>query len=159
MEIIFGHSEKLAKIAEQKLKQQWGTVGFGSCQALGVATGKEPHDQLLAVIVYHDLHPEYGTCQVSICSWSPLWAQKGIIKAILSVPFEQYGVKKLCSQIAKDNTRALKFNLGIGFKQEAVLKNQLGANRHLCITYLMEPEYRKRYCGEKSISLSDIQVV
>lgn len=145
MNLVFGQSERLADMAAKELKGIWGNVGFGPCQAIGVATGLSNTDSLMAICVYHDYFPEFGTCQVSICSWSPLWAQKGIIRALLSVPFEQYGVKKLCSLIPKDNERALKFNLGIGFKQEAVLRNQLGPNRHLCFTYMMEPVYRKLY--------------
>lgn len=159
MKLLFGLNDELTKLAERKLRGVWPTADLKPCQSIGVATGEKGDDKLLAIVTYFDFHPEYGTCQVAICSWSPMWSQRDIIKALLSIPFEDYGVKKLCAQIPKDNQRALKFNLGIGFKQEAVLRNQLGAGKHLCLTYLMEPEYKKLYCDKKTISLSELKVV
>lgn len=150
MELIFGQSEKLAELAAKKIEgRYWKKVGFGPCEAIGVATGKDATAKLLAICVYHDYFPQYATCMVSICAWSPQWAQKGIIKELLSIPFDKYGVKKLCATIPQKNARALGFNLGLGFKQEAVLRNQLGPNKHLCFTYLMEPEFRRIYCRKK----------
>ncbi len=147
MKLIFGHSEALAKAAADEIPDIVGPNGFGLCQAIGVATGENPEDQLLAVCVYHDYHPEHKTCQVSIVSWSPKWAQRGVIKALLSVPFEQYGVNKLWSCTPHDNERALKFNKGIGFKREALLAHQFGKGRHAIITRMMASKYRAMYCN------------
>ena len=148
MHIIIGHTEKMAALAARKLS--FSRRGFGLCQAVGVATGPNPKDKLLAVCVYHDFQPEFGTCQVSIVSWSPKWAKRGIIRALLHIPFEQYGVKKLWSLMELNNKRAIKFNEGIGFKREAVLRHQFGANRHAVFTSMMEPVYRNRWKQSKS---------
>ena len=142
--LIFGQSARLAALAASKIRCV-GASGFGPCQAIGVATGPTPDDSLLAVVVYSDYHPEFGTCQISIASWSPLWAQRGVIRALLGVPFDQYGVKKLWSMIEADNTRAIKLNLGLGFKREALLRHQFGAKRHAVLTAMMEPCYRQRW--------------
>lgn len=145
MELIFGCSERLAKIAAKKMADVIGPDGFGPCQAVGVATGRGPEDKLLAVCIYNEYIPQHATCQISIVAWHASWARKGIIRALLSVPFEQYGVKKLWSAISSDNHRSLKFNLGIGFKKEATLCHQFGKNRHAVMTYMMDKTFKQLY--------------
>lgn len=161
MELIFNCSDQLAKLAAQKMADIIGPSGFGACQAIGVASGPKPTDKLLAVVIYHEYQPRCATCQVSIVSWHPSWARRGVIRSLLSVPFEQYGVKKLWAAIASDNERSLKFNKGIGFKREAALCHQFGKNRHAVMTYMMDNTFRKIYksAGKNSYLLKDLKRV
>lgn len=161
MELIFNCSEQLANLAAIKMADIIGPSGFGPCQAIGVASGSKPTDRLLAVVIYHEYQPKHATCQVSIVSWHPSWARRGVIKSLLSVPFEQYGVKKLWAAIASDNERSLRFNKGIGFKREAALCHQFGKDRHAVMTYMMDKTFKQLYqrAGKNSYLLKDLKRV
>jgi len=140
MQLVFGHDEVLCAWAAQRIKDM--PAGFeATARAIGVMD-----DVLIAAVIYHDYHQKHGTCQISVAADSPKWAQRGIIRALLSVPFEQYGVQKLWSVMAQSNKRAIRFNLGIGFKQEAVLRHQFGRGNHAVMTSILDKEYRKLYC-------------
>lgn len=144
MKILFGHSDALADIAA-KLIPDMGDKGFGPCQALGVVSGYDVNDRLEAVCVYHEYHPEHKTIMMSIAAYSPRWAQRGIIRALLSVSFRQYGVKKVWCITSINNKRCQKFLKGIGFKKEATLAHHLGEGVHAEIYRMMEQDFRARY--------------
>lgn len=143
MIIVHGHSERLAEIAKNLIPNMEN--GFGQCQALGVATGLGVNDTLEAVCVYHEYQPQHRTCMVSMAAFTPRWAQRGIIRALLSVPFRQYDVIKLWAITGSSNKRCQKFLIGIGFKQEAVLAHHLGKGEHAIVFRMFENEFKKRY--------------
>lgn len=146
MQLIFGHDEALAEWAAKRIRHM--NSGFGPSRAIGVATGQTAEDKLLASVVYHDLiigKDDYKTCQISIAAVNPRWAQRGIIYALLSVPFEQYGVNKLWSVMASDNERAIRFNQGIGFKREGVLRQHFGKKTHAIVTSILASEFKTIY--------------
>lgn len=150
LEFIFNHDEVLAAWAARNIPHMHG-IGFGPCKAIGVGWPDPEHGyRVLAAAVYHDMRPELGTCMVSIAAVNPRWAQRGIIRALLSYPFEQLGVHKLWSLMPIDNKRAIKFNKGIGFKQEATLRHQFGKGRHAVFASMIAKEYHKFY-GEGRI--------
>lgn len=139
--LIFGHSASLA---------QWAAVhiphvaqgAFGPCQAIGVASGDDAGAKLYAVIVYHDWNERARTVQISAAAVSPRWATPGTLRALLHYPFMQMGVYKVWLAIPQSNERALRFNLGIGMKQDAILRHQFGPRRHAVIVSMTWDEYR-----------------
>ena len=138
MKLVFGHDAAIADWTARHIAHV--NRDFGPCSAIGVVDGNRP----LAGVVYHDYQPEYGTMQVSIAAISPRWAQKGIIYALLSYPFDQIGIYKLWSAIPMKNERSLKFNLGIGFKQEGILAHHFGKD-HAVISRMFRKDFEKRY--------------
>jgi len=143
--LIHGHDEALAKWAGSRMPHV-GADGFphGS-KAIGVATGTAEHDQLLAVVVYHNYVESYGICEVSIAAISPRWAQRGVIRALLSVPFEQYAARKVYGQVVSSNHRAGKLISGLGFKKEATLRHHYGKGLHANVFGMMAHEYRAKW--------------
>jgi RimJ/RimL family protein N-acetyltransferase len=119
--------------------------GFGACRAIGVATGETEHDKMLAVIVYHGFSAGLGFCEVSIAADNPRWAQRGVIRALLSVPFDQFRCRKLYGTILSTNHRACKLISGLGFKKEAVLRHHFGKSQHAAVFGLMAHEYRAKW--------------
>lgn len=114
---------------------------FGPCSAIGL----EENGQIKAVIVYHEYRPVYGTCEISMAAVTPRWAQKGIIRALLSVPFEQYGCQLIYTTTPAENTRAIRFNLGIGFTKEATLRRRNGRDGDVVLCSMADDEFFKRY--------------
>lgn len=161
MQMIFGHDAALAEWVKSRIPYMRN--GFGPCRAIGVAEGVAENNRFYAAVVYHNYVQQVGgwhTCEVSIAAISPRWAQKGIIRALLSVPFEQYGVNKLYSLMLNDNLRAIRFNRGIGFKQEAVLRHHFGKGKHAIVTSMLQKEYHRLYGdGRTGIVKSERKVV
>lgn len=121
-------------------------AGFGPCTAIGVINGR---NEPLAGVVYHDYQPEFSTMQVSMAAISPRWAMRGIIRELLSYPFDQVQVNKLWAALPHTNERAIRFIRGLGFTQEAVLGRHFGKT-HAVICRL----YKEDYYGKKVNSIS-----
>lgn len=142
--LLFGHDEALAKWCAARIPHV-GEAGFGPCRAIGIATGTGPDDKLLAVCIYHNYQPTYGVVEISFAAKSPRWATRANIRALLSVAFEQYKVRKVCLQIPSDNTRALRFNAGIGMRREAIFRHHYAPKRHAVVVSMMADEFRAKW--------------
>lgn len=119
-----------------------GAAGFGPCRAIAVmgADGRA-----LAGLVYHEYNEQAGTVQLSMAAESPMWATRGTIRALLSVPFEQFKCFKVWTATPHGNARALKVNEHIGFKREATLAHHYGRGNHAIICRMLAPDYTRRF--------------
>lgn len=118
---------------------------FGKYVSIGVATGYEKTDRLLAVIVFHDYYPQYGHCQISVAAADPRWATRKTIRAALSVPFLQYKCHKVWVSIPQPSERTIRFAKAIGFTQEGMLKAHYGPGVSAVILRMMEQDYDRIY--------------
>lgn len=144
-------TEELAAWAAARIPHV-GAEGFGPCWAVGVARriagGKR---DLAAVVVLHDWQPGLGTVQLSAAAVTPLWATRDVIGRILGVAFRgKLGapVRKVWTATPHTNERAIKFNVGVGFVREGVLRQHYAPKVHAVICGMLEPEWRKRYGSE-----------
>lgn len=98
---------------------------------------------LLGGVVYHDHRPSYGTVQLSgaIDSWVAAGPQTA--RDILAFAFEKLGVFKVWTQSGLSNVRALRLLRAYGFKQEAVLAHEYGAE-HCVRMRLLRREWEQR---------------
>lgn len=143
MKLIFGQDQAVAEWTKRRIDS---VSDFGPCTAIGVAYRGKP----IAGVIYHMYDETYGTMMVSIASDTARWAQKGIILALLHYPFEQLQIRKLWSVMASSNHRAIKFNKGIGFRQEAILSRHFGKD-HAVVTRMFRSDYyrlKERYHGQ-----------
>ena len=140
--LLLNHSDALAAYAAARIPHV-GSRGFGPCFAIGIAEGLAVSDELMAVCVYHDYQGQHGTIQISLYASTPRWATRGTIRALLHYPFEQLGVRKLWMAIPHRNERAIRFNLGIGFRKEATLRQQFSRNDDAVILYMLRTDYQK----------------
>lgn len=101
---------------------------------------------LIAGIIYHNFISEYKNIEVSMVAASPKWATKQVLKELLSYPFNQLGCQRITTCIAKSNERAIKFNLGIGFKHEGIIRRGCG-NEDMFIFGMLKEE-AKKWLGE-----------
>ena len=142
MNLLCGHDASVAAWVSARIPYAYGER-FETSVAIGVIDGQD----LIAGVVYHDWNPNYRTMQVSMAASSARWARRGVIRALLSYPFEQAGAQKLWAMMAASNERALRFNLGIGFKREAVLARHFGAD-HAVVTRMFQRDFERIY-GER----------
>jgi len=140
--LLFDHSEVLAGWCAKRIAYV-GDGAFGPCQAIGVASGYGSDDQLYAVVVFHDYQPTLSTIQVSMAATTPKWLTRGVIQGILHYPFQQLGVFKIWGAIPHENKRALRMNLGIGLRQDGLLRHHFGKRHHAVIVSMLKTEYER----------------
>lgn len=141
MNLLFMRDQEVADWVAQRIPHLRGP-GFGACRAIGVISDQ---GEMLAGVVYHDFQAAYETIQLSMAADSPRWAKRGVIRGLLHYPFEQVGIHKLWTATPHTNTRAIKFNKGVGFKQEAVLAHQFGVGTHGVICRMLSADYNRLY--------------
>ena len=144
MRLVFGHDDAVAEWVARRIPHMDGG-GFRDYVAIGIADDNRP----VAGIVYNEYYESYGTMQLSMAADTPRWAQKGIVRAALHYPFMQIGVRKLWTVTPHKNNRAIKFNLGVGFIQEAILGHHFG-EQHAVICRMYRKDFIKRYKEEYS---------
>ena len=102
------------------------------------AIGLVADGEIIAGMVVHDYVPEAGNCQLSFAASRATWATKGSIAAMLAYPFGQLGCRRVTTFIARSNARAIRFNLGLGFKQEGCVRFGFGGEDALVFGLLRE---------------------
>jgi RimJ/RimL family protein N-acetyltransferase len=114
---------------------------FGASRSIGVHDGRE----IIAVCVYHNYADTWKRCEISFAAKSPRWATRGVIRALLSVPFEQYRCETVYTFTPKTNTRALRFNEGIGLINPSEVEDYYGPGINAVIRRMKRGEYFDRY--------------
>lgn len=115
---------------------------FGPCIAIGVV---DEAGNLLAGVVLHDYHPDWGAVSMSHAALTPKWLTKRIISGIMSVPFVQYGVGRVTATTPRKAASACQFLRKFGFRQEGVIRRGLGNDDALVWGLLSEEWDRSRF--------------
>ena len=145
MRLVFGQDEGVAKWVASHIPHMGNTV-LRDFSAIGVVNDA---GHPVAGVIYHDYIPDYGTIQLTMAASTPRWAQRGTIGALLRYPFVQLGCNKVWTATPHTNERAIRFNRGLGFRQEGVLRHQFGRGAHAVICGLLKNEYRMLFVKEK----------
>lgn len=146
--VIYGHDEPLARWACDRIP--WANY-HPDMRAVGVADGVGAADQLLAVVTFFDYRAPhmidgvewYNTVECGIAARSPRWANRKVIREILSIPFRQFKVRKVRLVIPSTNKRALRFAEGIGFTPEGTLRHEYAKGVHACVLGLLRNEFER----------------
>lgn len=140
MRLLFGQDQTVADWVRRHIPHM--ATDFGPASAIGVMSDTgEP----MAGVVFHDYQPAYGTIQLSAAAISPRWATSRIVGRMLRYPFIELGVHKVWTATEQKNKRALKFNKGVGFTPEGILRHHFGRKNHAVICGMLDTEYRERY--------------
>jgi RimJ/RimL family protein N-acetyltransferase len=123
VDLIFGRDAEVAEWVGARIPHVGSGEAFGPCAALGVASD----GVLIAGMVYHNCYPSYGVGEASIAATSPRWATRGVIRALLHVPFRQFGWRRLTAMTRHDNRAAERLLTGIGFKREGAAREFFGS--------------------------------
>lgn len=104
-----------------------GGAGF---PADATAMAVERDDGSIAgVVAFHDWQPLYKTLQVSAVSESAHWMRaREAWRLMFRYAFDYVGAEKLWSATPRQNKRALRFVIGLGFQPEAVLERHFGSD-------------------------------
>jgi RimJ/RimL family protein N-acetyltransferase len=137
---------------EAALLEQWVIDHIPHCRrgfGPAVMAGVVQSGALVAGVAFHDWQEEHLTLQVSMAADSPRWASAAVLKGLFRYAFVTAGANKLWAAIPHTNTRALRFNAGIGLKREGCLRHHFGHKSHAMIHSMMRAEWqRSRWFGE-----------
>lgn len=143
---VFGRDDLLLEWAARQVPHMHGgREMFGAAKAIGICTGPDLTDRLLAVVAYHCYDPIYRTCQVSAVASSPRWATRRNLREVLAFPFLQYGCNVVWTATPHTLSRVIGFNKAIGFRQEATLAERFGPGLHAVICRMTLKDYRRIY--------------
>lgn len=102
---------------------------------------------LVAGILFHSYVPEYRSIEISMAADTPKWASRTRIGLILGYPFRQLGCQRVTTAIKASNDRAIRFNEGLGFQHEGVMK--LGYGDEDCVILgLMRTDWENSRYGQ-----------
>jgi len=104
-----------------KIPHVGSAEGWHRQGAQGLGVGDDAGN-ILAVMVVHGYSPKMGDAQISMAATTPRWASRATIGALLEYPFRQLGCQRITTLIPSRNFRALRFNVGLGFVQEGVVR-------------------------------------
>lgn len=139
MQLIFGHDAAVADWVAAQISHVPSGASFGPLAAVGVARG---HD-LVAGAVFHNYLPDHNIGELSFAAITPRWATRGVIRAILHVPFCQYGWRRLTAVTAHDNDAAQRLLSGLGFRREGTVREMFSSSprRHGVVFGMLPKEY------------------
>lgn len=83
---------------------------------------------------------ERGNVEITLASDTPKWATKHTIRTLMKWPFDQLGCHRVTTRIAASNQRAIKFNEGIGFKREGLIRDGWGEGEDCVLLGLLKSE-------------------
>lgn len=141
--IVFARTD-----AEKQALREWagsriphvGRDGFDpGAQCAAVFRG----DLLAAVVLFHDWQPMARTLQCSMAADTPLWASRYALRGLLAYAFITAGASKLWTAMPHTSERAIRFNLGIGMRREAVLRHHFGPKVHAVICSMLRDEWAR----------------
>lgn len=133
---IFGRDADVAEWVRQRIAH---AEGFGPFTAIGLAEG----ETVIAGVVYHNYLKAYGNIEISMAAETPRWATPETLKVFLSYPFRQLRCIRVTTCTPQSNKRALKFNYGIGFQKEGVIRQGYGKHENMVICGLTYQEAKR----------------
>lgn len=145
--LITDRSEALTRWVASRLPHV-GFDGFGECDAIGIATGTGPEDRLMAAVVMFDGNSRFDRCQITMASADPRWASKATIKAVLAVPFIDYGLNRIWTIYPANLSRVGRFLKAIGFTCEGTLKDHFGRGVSGSVYRMHASDYERIYWAE-----------
>ena len=98
---------------------------------------------LAAVVLFHDWQPGARTLQCSMAADTPLWASREALRGLLAYAFVTAGASKLWTAMPHTSERAIRFNVGIGMRREAVLRHHFGPKVHAVICSMLRDEWAR----------------
>ena len=147
--LITDRSEALGRWVATRLPHVGNTDAFGDFAAIGVATGEGPDDRLMGAMVLFDIHPGFERCQVSAATADPRWASRATLRAVLAVPFMEYGLNRIWTVFPAKLTRVGRFLKTIGFTPEGTLRDHFGRGASGAVFRMHARDYERIYWAEK----------
>lgn len=146
MRVLRGHNDAVMDFVAKRMPPMFGDgIRYaGNYVGLGVI---DDTGTLVAGVIYNEYQPQFGTIMVHLAADTPRWATHGVVKEILGYAFLEARLNKVWGSTPAHLLRVLRFNRGLGFKREAVVRNHYGS-QHAVVTGMLAHEYKRFYLEE-----------
>lgn len=134
--LVFKEDEKVKAWVAKMLPMPFKPEEFGPSTTIGIkdaTTGK-----MIAGAVYHRWRG--FDCELTFAASSPRWCRKGVLAALFNYPFEQRGCTRMTLIIGSNNKRAIKLNLGLGFKLEGIARRAYDGHNDAWVLGMLREE-------------------
>lgn len=131
MRVEWGCDDLVIPWLERKLDLE---RGFGPAKGAAVMTEA---GELAACVVFHNYYPEVGVIEISAAAVNSGWAQRGVLKELLSYAFEHAGCQAATMRCAVDNKAIRRLLKAMG-AQEFILPRLRGRDESECILILAD---------------------
>lgn len=96
---------------------EWAMVQLGfriaaPYSTLGIIDGEE----LIAVVVYSNYHPQEGIIELHGASTTPRWLSRAVLREMFAYPFRQLGCQMIVMRVSERNQRLPRILKAYGFK-------------------------------------------
>lgn len=119
---------------------------FGPSMTIAIV---DASDRLVGGVVYHNYRPKWQTIELSGASVTPRAASPQTAREILAFAFEKLAIRKIWTQSARSNERAIRLLKWAGFTQEAVLADEYGEGNHCVRMRLLKRDWERIYGGSR----------
>lgn len=116
-QIVFNHADVSCWVIDQS-----GCDG-DLTPSLVTSIGVVEDGRVLGGVIYHNWTGAGGSVTLHMAGTEGQWASRDFLWCIYDYAFNQMHVKKILGPVPADNERALKIDLQMGFKVEAVLRD------------------------------------
>lgn len=138
-QIVLGQDERLLQWAEMVAPELGELARPATCIGFASNDGQK----LYAVAIFHGFR--HYDIEISFVAASPRWATPSNIRVIMDYPFNQLGVKRMTSHVARSNKRARKLNEGVGFRLEGSHPKGWMGKEFACTYGILEETARERW--------------
>lgn len=83
---------------------------------------------------------ERGNVELTFAADSPRWATRDTIRRMMAWPFAQLNCHRVTTRVHAGNARAIKFNEGLGFKREGLIREGWGPGEDCVLLGLLRSE-------------------
>ena len=83
---------------------------------------------------------ERGSVEIVFAADSPKWATRDTIRRMMAWPFVQLDCHRVTTRIHAKNERAIRFNEGIGFRREGMIREGWGPGEDAVLLGLLRSE-------------------
>jgi RimJ/RimL family protein N-acetyltransferase len=137
LRLVFDKDQDVAEFTASRLPHPIAVSDFGPFSTIGIA---DAAGGLIAGAIYHRWRK--FDCELTFSATSPRWCRRGILRALFHYPFLQQGLERMTLIIGENNPRALKLNLGLGFKVEGRVRKAYDGKNDAFILGMMRDECR-----------------
>ena len=132
MHLIFGQDDFI----KGWVAKRTNVSSFGPAATIGIADG----NRLIAGVVYSNFRE--GNIEASIAADHPGWCRRGVLRALMSYPFDQLQCRRITCLIPSTHVKSLRLCRGLGFKIEGLCREGFGPGVDAIVMGLLRRECR-----------------
>jgi L-amino acid N-acyltransferase YncA len=134
MPLIFDDKERVGAWVAKEVEQRctWGSF---------YAMGAEVNGQIVSGVVFNNFNECNATAHIAVSKPNKLFLE--LLDHAFLYAFETCGLRRLTGLVEADNSKALKLDKHIGFKEEGVMEQAGSDGQDMIVLVLWPQNYRR----------------